>query len=1482
MFHLKIYLLIFKKKKHLAFVDLKKFETNTQPGVVEVMSYLTQIPKIHQELEQKQKKIEENAPTPTPTSNPALKSEVKVPPTPRPPLPPTPPTPPPPASQPPISDVPPQKPPLLQPLPEEEEEEGEDGEASPKSMLSKKFVAIYIFVNYTLLTYITNEQEDENIDTKNNPIVPFGRFDTTVSDIDAFYQTLAQVGLNMPNNFDTDTRIIMEDVSIFINKKNYYLFIDEVPDGYFVKQIPYSNFFEYKTFQLYYSSKFIATLIPLMEICDLFTKYENYHIKSVCDNKTKIRNKILNIQFKEKQSTLSANLILSSPLPTTGKGPISVLTPGPVSGPISVLTPGPVSGPTTETGPVSGPISVLTPGPVSGPTTETGPVSGPTTETGPVSGPISVLTPGPVSGPTTETGPTQPTQPTPTSTSVPVPMPGPTLTEKDAKDKMDTLNSLKIEQNNKQQELKILKQNLLSLQLNKETTLTQITSLKRILNNDELAPDVLGQETELQNNPTEIKAKREEDARNQQEAKNEQQKLEDAIKLKNRINDDLDPGSRSGALELLAFSLEEKTKEKEDRAKLKERIKKQTEEIKQIIDNLPEQNQKQIIDNLPEQNQKQLEPEGPGIELNILQRQSILKKDMDREEELKKQEEIEKQEADKAKQKVEEEIKKEEKKQEIARKNKTKGDAEIQSLQLSLGNTRQKIQDTIKKIATVTAEIDKLTQQIKEAEDVATKAKQKAKQETAQKAKEAQAARRKASQDAQVANVALLEEKLNKTINMVLLPLSGITTKTNWFLFIAFIIIIILLSLLLHYKMIEYTPFLIIMCFLLATPIIIYLFTNNKIDPKIDPKINNKNKYYMLFTIFMIFMSICTLILLLNNGRFPTTPMPGEFSAQENETNSAIVFSIIAFLIVLGCICWFLLSMSEFKELFEGLYQISNILYVIMYVVFLIIFFYLTSKDTQNTYASIITPVLILLGMVSFMYSFKQSTFFGSKINVNYERLKYFILLLCLIAIITIFYTINPGGYMTKYFGQTFSVAIAMMVFGFLFLVFSINLSDSTSTSTSTNSSSIISVFNRDKFVIYNILVFIIFIIIVVAGIVYFPGGFENNPVSILIIILLLIIFTGWVLFFGIKLFTDGTENLVPSMTSFSNKSDAMKRILIMVFGLIFSSLLIVWLIGTFQNFASRSTIATGILNTIMIIFVLSLVYKILTIGTNYIKPPTKVQQGIEFILSVAFYIPCLITSPFDFFSTASSSAKSLSTKPKIVYEYTPTIKNAFVLFVMIIILWILSLILPFIEKRVNLQGGTQIISNPISTNNEMVVASYEKLNGNNDLQYQYGMSFWVFINAFSPSTNSNYNKFTSLLNYGDKPNILYNGSTNTLMITMKNTDVNETHHKLTDLDDNNNRILYKQKNVLLQKWNNITLNYTGGTLDIFVNGKLVKSNIEIIPYITLDNLTVGTNHGIDGGICNLVYFTNPLTITNVYYLYETLKNTTPPFIKTL
>ena len=116
-------------------------------------------------------------------------------------------------------------------------------------------------------------------------------------------------------------------------------------------------------------------------------------------------------------------------------------------------------------------------------------------------------------------------------------------------------------------------------------------------------------------------------------------------------------------------------------------------------------------------------------------------------------------------------------------------------------------------------------------------------------------------------------------------------------------------------------------------------------------------------------------------------------------------------------------------------------------------------------------------------------------------------------------------------------------------------------------------------------------------------------------------------------------------------------------------------------------------------------------------------------------------------------------------------------------------------------------------------------------------------------------------------------------MITVEQKGLNSDNNKLIDFDENGNRIILKTDKILLQKWNNIVINYSGGTLDIFLNNELIKSAIEVVPYMTLDTLTIGENNGYIGGICNLIYFNRPLTSADMFYLYNVAKLYNPPVL---
>jgi hypothetical protein len=234
------------------------------------------------------------------------------------------------------------------------------------------------------------------------------------------------------------------------------------------------------------------------------------------------------------------------------------------------------------------------------------------------------------------------------------------------------------------------------------------------------------------------------------------------------------------------------------------------------------------------------------------------------------------------------------------------------------------------------------------------------------------------------------------------------------------------------------------------------------------------------------------------------------------------------------------------------------------------------------------------------------------------------------------------------------------------------------------------------------------------------------------------------------------------------------------------------------------------------------------------------------------------------------------------------------ILLVITVILIVVYYLIPVVSNLVVLQGGKQLIDQPIEINYQKNIASYMELNNISpnipvdelDFDYSYGLSCWIFLDS---TTSSYYDKYSSILTYGGKPNIMYKASTNTLLITQKLDDDNGSQNilltKITnnslntgqEVDDSGNLILYKKENMPLQKWNNIILNYSNGTLDVFFNGELVKSTMNVIPYMRLDTLTVGTTNGAPGGICNLVYYKNKLTSSQIYYMYNSVKNKKPP-----
>jgi hypothetical protein len=147
---------------------------------------------------------------------------------------------------------------------------------------------------------------------------------------------------------------------------------------------------------------------------------------------------------------------------------------------------------------------------------------------------------------------------------------------------------------------------------------------------------------------------------------------------------------------------------------------------------------------------------------------------------------------------------------------------------------------------------------------------------------------------------------------------------------------------------------------------------------------------------------------------------------------------------------------------------------------------------------------------------------------------------------------------------------------------------------------------------------------------------------------------------------------------------------------------------------------------------------------------------------------------------------------------------------------------------------------------------------------YNYALSFWFYIDSTIDNGNDAYNKDVNIFSYGGKPKVTYNGKKRELSVKM--------------LDGNDKfKTAFKTKDLLYQKWNFIVLNYNEGVLDVFINNNLVGTKIIGAPYFNKDSVKIGEDEGINGGICNVIYYEHPLTKSKIATQYNSLRMSERP-----
>jgi hypothetical protein len=315
--------------------------------------------------------------------------------------------------------------------------------------------------------------------------------------------------------------------------------------------------------------------------------------------------------------------------------------------------------------------------------------------------------------------------------------------------------------------------------------------------------------------------------------------------------------------------------------------------------------------------------------------------------------------------------------------------------------------------------------------------------------------------------------------------------------------------------------------------------------------------------------------------------------------------------------------------------------------------------------------------------------------------------------------------------------------------------------------------------------------------------------------------------------------------------SDISIKVIFTIVTICVSVLFMYILFWIITNVSSIGQLFIYMVDAMIIFGGMALIYKSF-LYTQKEKKENETKNILSLIGAFIMYIPCAL---IDFIEW-------------LKFQYEITTKTVWLILGAEMIFIALRILLPKIMTFFVNMNGTQLLRDPVYLDTRHTLGTYEILHENKVMNgaYKYSISAWFWINPQPVGTRPSYTKYTNILEFGKQPAVEYNALKNNLRVTCH-------------IKGDNTVTIFETNEIKYQTWNNIVINYDGATMDVFLNGFMVGSKPNIAPYVKMENVIVGDIKGVEGGICNVMFYRNILHQRQILMLYKTLKGMSTPLL---